>query len=107
MVNRDGIEYLVGMKAINPAARKVTAVLEALAHVSTEGVTVAVLVNRVPECWGNGRINLPACLFDPDMGDQLKRTWRHELQHARDLLDGIDLPVEEMEIRARKAEFAA
>lgn len=92
------------MKTLNNAARRVAVKLQLLAHVSTEGVQVAVLKNRVPEAYANGRVNLPACLFDDDMEDRLGRTWRHELQHARDLLDGIDLPREEMERRARRAE---
>ena len=92
------------MKAINQEARKYLHKLLVLANVSTNGVTVAVLKRRVPEAYANGRVNLPACLFDEDMKDQLGRTWRHELQHARDLLDGVDLPVEEMERRARSAE---
>ena len=95
------------MKLINPLARRLAVKLAGLSHVSTDGVSLAILVGRyaVPECFGNGRVNLPVCLFDADMEDQLGRTWRHELQHARDVLDGIDLPREEMEIRARKAEF--
>lgn len=94
------------MRLLNMAARRVAFQLQQLAHVSTDGVSVAVLKNHVPECWANGRVNLPACLFDPDMDDQLGRTWRHELQHARDLLDGIDLPRDEMERRARIAEVS-
>lgn len=92
------------MKAINQAARQVIHLLEQLAHCRTNGVTVAVLKRRVPECFADGRINLPACLFDDDMKDQLGRTWRHELQHARDVLDGVDLSREEMELRAIAAE---
>lgn len=92
------------MKAINPAAKRRIGILMQLAHVKTDGVQVAVLKLRVPECFANGRVNLPECLFDADMRDQLGRTWRHELQHARDVLDGIDLPTDEMERRARAAE---
>jgi len=94
------------MKPINPLARQHTAHLQGLAHVSTDGVRVAIMRSRwaVPECWGNGRVNLPVCLFDDDCPELLKSVWRHELQHARDLLDGVDLPREEMELRARRAE---
>lgn len=94
------------MKAIGKTARAVADKLERLAHVSTDGVSVAVLRGKyqVPEAFANGRVNLPVCLFDDDMEEQLGRTWRHELQHARDCLDGIDLPLEEMECRARLAE---
>ena len=93
------------MKAINQKARRHKEELERLAHVSTVGVSIAVLTTRPPEAFGNGRVNLPACLFDDDMQDQLGRSWRHELQHARDVLDGIDLPLDAMEARARKAEW--
>jgi hypothetical protein len=92
------------MRAINKLAKANLGLLESLAHVSTEKVSVAFLKNRVPEMVGMGRVNLPTCLLDSDMIDQLGRTWRHELQHARDVLDGVDLPLEQMEKRARMAE---
>jgi hypothetical protein len=95
------------MKALNPAARAVAILLQQIAHVSTDGVRVKVLQGRFvrPTCDGTGMVELPACLFDGDMQAILRRTWRHELQHARDLLDGIDLPLEQMEARARQAEL--
>lgn len=96
------------MKALNPLARAYRPTLLALAHVSVEGVSVTILRGRYvcPTCTAAGKVTLPVCLFEPDMADQLRRTWHHELQHARDCLDGIDLPLEEMERRARRAEFA-
>lgn len=91
------------MKCLNPLARKHRDLLQSLAHVSTDGVSVAFLKRCVPEAFANGRINLPTCCLDKDMAEILAKTWRHELQHARDCLDGIDLPVEQMEQRARLA----
>ena len=93
------------MTPTNTRARAVAIQLQQLAHVSTDGVRVSVLVHCCPVCYGNARVCLPACLFDADMADILRRTWRHELQHARDLLDGLDLPIDAMEQRARRAEL--
>ncbi len=95
------------MKPRGKLARLHAPLLVSLAHVSTVGVTVSIVRSAyaVPCCFGNARVCLPRCLLDNDMQAQLRRTWRHELQHARDLLDGIDLPLEEMEQRARSAEL--
>jgi hypothetical protein len=93
------------MQCLNPRARQVRDWLVAHAHVSTHGVRVAILKRCHPECFGDGRVNLPDFFDDPTMTDCLIRCWKHELQHARDCLDGIDLPQQEMEKRARKAEF--
>lgn len=92
------------MKAENKRAREVESLLEALAHVSTEGVRVVILKNCFPSCVA-GKVSLPECIFDRDMAECLRRTWRHELQHSRDFLDGVDLDCEAMEKRARQAEF--
>jgi hypothetical protein len=94
-------------KPINSNARPVMPRLENLARVSTVGVGVKVLKGpyACPQCDGLGRVTLPAWLFEAGNEDLLARSWRHELQHARDVLDGIDLPREEMEVRARRAEL--
>lgn len=63
-------------------------------------------LHQPPQADGRGWVFLPACLFDADMTHILPSTWRHELQHARDVLDGIadTMTVDELEKRARKAE---
>lgn len=99
------------LKPLNQRARRYLGKLLTEAHVSTKGVHVAVLKNALPQAFGyrkdEARVNLPHVLFtDPELRkDQLGRTWRHELQHARDIVDGRDdLTREQMEKRARAAE---
>ncbi len=78
------------MKATTRLARESRGLLERLAHVSTDGVAVSVSRrHRMPQCDGTGKVTLPACLLDDGMEDVLRRTWRHELQHARDAADGL------------------
>jgi len=95
------------MRTTTRMARDIRDVLERWAHVSTDGVVVSISKrHRFPQCDGAGKITLPACLLDDDMTGAFKRTWRHELQHARDAVDGLldTLTRDEAERRARWAE---
>jgi len=81
--------------------------LERLAHVPTDGVVVSISRrHRTPQCDGTGKVTLPSCMLDDGMESAFKRTWRHELQHARDAVDGLldVLSRDEAERRARWAE---
>jgi SPP1 gp7 family putative phage head morphogenesis protein len=98
------------LRAGNARAKRYLEWLEGEAHVPMHGVTVHVLKNALPQAFGDGkggaRVNLPHILFtDPELKDQAGRTWRHELQHARDITDKRDeLTRDQMEKRARDAE---
>lgn len=91
------------MKATNPETKKLLPwfkEMAALVGLDTAGVTVSLSTrNKMPYMMG-GRIFLPTGLSKYT----LALSFVHELQHARDLFDGIDLPREEMEVRARLTE---
>ena len=96
------------MQATTKLAKRLKPALEQLAQragISTRGVKLSISTrHEFPDCVYN-RIRIPACLADPDESFSLiGRTFLHELQHARDVLDEVDLPREEMEQRARQAE---
>lgn len=95
------------MRATTEMARRMRDTLRRWAHVPTDGVVVSISRrHRLPQCDGRGRVYLPACLLDDGMSDILRRAWRHELQHARDGLDGVldGMTRDEAERRARWAE---
>ena len=103
----DHARYDGYMRATTPQGKGFLPRLAGLSHCDTEGVIVSVSKrNRYPQANGEGRVWLPLCLFDPGNEDILESSWRHELQHARDGLDGIlgSLTYDEAEARAVRAE---
>jgi len=81
--------------------------LAKLAHCSTDGVVVSISTrNKEPYANGNGKVFLPCWMFERQYSECLQRSWRHELQHARDGLDGIlsSMISDEAEKRACAAE---
>jgi len=78
-----------------------------MAHCSTDGVLVSISArNKEPYANGNGKVFLPCWMFERQYSECLQRSWRHELQHARDGLDGklYSMTSEEAEKRACTAE---
>jgi hypothetical protein len=96
------------MQATTKLAKLLKPALEQVAQragISTRGVKLSISTRHEMPCCVFNRIMIPACLADPDEDFGLiARTFLHELQHARDILDGVDLPREDMERRARRAE---
>lgn len=90
-----------GLKVRGKVAARYRNVFEDLAcriGLSTNGVVIVILRGRAPHTVAN-KIVLPHMA-----GDWMNATFVHELQHARDFLDGIDMGYEEQERRARLAE---
>jgi hypothetical protein len=95
-----------GLRGTGQKVKPLLPFFEALAKeagLSTRGVSIVIL----------GKGQFPECQYDkirlPDLGDDIglyARRFIHELQHARDNIDGpgMTLGREEMEARARKAE---
>ena len=69
-----------------------------IAIVSTEGVVVQFTPEYAPRCH-KGRVQLPLRFLG--VPNTLVNAFLHELQHARDVLDGLELSEDEMEQRAR------
>jgi beta-lactamase regulating signal transducer with metallopeptidase domain len=92
------------LKPLNDRARQERRLLEALAHTSTEGVKVIVSDDPQPSCSSEAEVRLPASLFEPGNERELKLALVHELQHARDFIDGALVDFRTMEKRAERAE---
>lgn len=97
------------MRIVSRKGKGFLSLLESLSHCPTDGVRVRIGRRiRYPEADGTGEVFMPICLFDKDFRPHLGRTWRHELQHARDALDGVSysLTRDQLELRADAAEFS-
>jgi hypothetical protein len=92
------------LRPLNDEARYHRKLLEDLAHTSTEGVSVIVSGDPQPRCGSKGEVRLPRSLFEPGKERELKLALVHELQHARDFLDGVPVSIAELERRAERAE---
>lgn len=96
------------MRATTKAAKRLQAALQEVADaagMSTAGVNLSVSDRHEFPCYVNRTIMIPTCLADPDEDfSVVARTFLHELQHAIDVKNDVDLPREEMERRARRAE---
>lgn len=94
------------MRGTTKTAKHLLPFFEAVAlaaGMKTDHVKLSVSVNnRYPEAQFH-TVRLPDLSDEPDL---YVRSFLHELQHVRDVLDGVnlDLSGEEMEVRARKAE---
>ncbi len=82
----------MGLIPLNERAREERRLLESLAHLPTQGVRVIIVDEKIsPKCDITSTIHLPKFLFEPGNERDLILNWRHELQHARDLLDHVDV----------------
>lgn len=96
------------MRPTTQLAKKLRSALEKVAQtagISTHGLKLSISSQHTePYCVGN-TIRLPGWMAEEgeDFG-MLARSFLHELQHASDVRSGVDLPREQMELRARKAE---
>jgi len=98
------------MRATTKKAKWLQAALQEVADaagMSTAGFNLSVSVRHEMPCCVYRTIMIPTCLAAPDEDFGLvARTFLHELQHALDIKNDLDLELtrEELEIRARRAE---